>query len=412
LQNYNIGIRSYLKRFVSKKRKNELRDMGLFEPEKSGIINTMEVFTGLRRTDATTSRALATVITELSQFQGMNRLNLQTSGSIAVDVIKDLNRIANGERLFVPKESLAGQTRQAWAKRKLFRDFGIVWKGNKKISHSEIVQGSIRFARDSQLQKNYLKENYITTTPKYRPWVLLKTFGFKQGKLVKDGMVREISDGNVLPAVRLSMGAGIMGSTLLATIEAVQNVLSGKDEYDWRRRDDFKKDPDETYAQHLVDLFTPNLEEFAAVGALGVASDFMSAENKMNQLGFTITPVVLSDVGTIWNGVKRLIDDEESFGLGGALRRSPKNFGRIFGSGVNYLSKRLETNTQKEGRIRNQKGRINKQIIENYYNEEYDEAKRKLRSWNKAHPDNPILEPDAEAIYMFILKKHEKKSKP
>ena len=312
LGNYRVGIPSYIKRFVSPGTKRTLADMGLFKESK--MIDTIEVLTGKKSRGDTALERIADSITKASGFQGINRINATTSASIGMDMMQYLNNIANRKEVLlkgvpIPKklkqsiinDTLAGQNRTAWAKRKLFRDFGIIWKGKENLSFGEISRGAIKFARDTQLQRNYVKEPIFLTDPRFRPLWVLKTFGIKQAKLIKDGLTKEVGDGNILPILRLSIGAGIGGKFIINSYEMIQNILSGKDEYDWRQAKQsfeemrpgfFTGKRNYTKSDYWLELLTPTIDELAAVGTMGVVTDFMSAENKMQSLGWALKPVI------------------------------------------------------------------------------------------------------------------------
>lgn len=450
LSNYRIGVPSYMKRFVSGNRKEMLQEMGFHKDTE--FLKTIEVLTGTAKRGNRPMDKAVDVITKATGFTGINKVNLDTSASIAMDTMQYLNRIANGEQVLlkgVPitnkakekiiNDTLAGEARQAWAKRKLYRDFGVIWDGKKNLTADEFMNGAIKFSKDSQLQRNYLKEPLFLTDPRFRPFLVLKTFGFKQAKLIKDGLNREIAEGNVLPVLRLAVGAGIGGKFIINGIETIQNLISGQDEYDWRQSklsptSPYNKDAsilenigtqfenlrpgffggDENYKRtdYWLDLLTPTIDEISAVGALGVVSDFMAAENKMSTLGYIIEPVIWDDVTTVWNGIQETMEDINDYGTVGALKRSPQNFSKIFGSNIKQLSRRLETPQQLEGRLKSQRTRIHREIIEDVYRGEKDLAKRKIISWNKAHPDNPLLEPDAEEILLYVFRQQEKRKNP
>jgi hypothetical protein len=429
LSNYRVGIPSYINRFVKKERKEILDEMGMFEG--SEVNKTIEVLAGVTRRGNRATDKIVDEITSLTGFTGINNVNLQTSASMGLDMMPYLNRIANGEQVMlkgVPlsnnikekiiNDTLAGQARQSWAKRKLYRDFGVIWEGKKNLSAEELKNGALKFARDSQLQRNYLKEPLFITEPKFRPFILLKTFGFKQAKLIKDGLNREVSEGNILPVVRLAVGASVGAKVLNNSIEFITNIISGKDEYDYRQsRMSFEemnpmKDGQYKKADYYKELLLPTIDELASVGSLGVVSDIMAAENKLRTLEFIVEPVILDDFGKVWNGIKRVSSDLENYGLSGATRRSPQYFSGLFGSNVKRFVRRYETPQQLEQRLKVQRGTVNKQIILDIYEGRDEQARTKLESWNRAHPDNPILEPDAEDILRFLYEKKQKRENP
>jgi len=448
LSNFRIGIGSYIKRFVSGNRKDMLNEMGFHKDTE--FLKTIEVLAGNIKREETRSDNVLKRILQLTGFTGINRVNLETSASIGIDTMRYLNRVANGESVMlrgVPlskkmkdsiiKDTLAGQSRTAWAKRKLFNDYGVTWTGKKELGFEELQRGAIKFSKDSQLQRNLLKEPLFMTEPMVRPFIVLKTFGFKQAKLIKDVLTREVQEGNVLPVLRLAIGAGIGGKFILQARELIQNLISGKDEYDWNKSKlaptgQYDKDAPilervgtqfeelrpgffggkENYKRtdYWLELLTPTIEEVAAVGSMGVVTDFMAAESVMDTAEFIVTPVILDDVFSIWNGVKEIIDEQDDYGIVGATRRNQPAFTKLLGSNLNRMITRgVQSQKQYEDKITYQRNRVQNEIIKDILKKDKDAARKKLASWNRAHPDQPILEPDALTIYRFVFRQQQKK---
>ena len=275
------------------------------------------------------------------------------------------------------------------------------------------------------------------TEPMVRPFIVLKTFGFKQAKLIKDVMVKEVEEGNVLPVLRLAIGAGIGGKAMIQSRELIENLLTGKDNYDWNKSKlaptgQYDKDTpilerigtqfenlrpgffsgNENYKRtdYWKELLTPTIEELGAVGAMGVVTDFMAAENARSNLEFVMTPAILDDVSSVWNGFWDVIDEQGDYGVGGALRRNQPRFTKLLGSNLNRLITRgVQSQKQYEDKITYQRNRVQREIIEDIINKDKLAAKQKLASWNRAHPDQPILEPDALTIVSYIYRQQQKK---
>jgi hypothetical protein len=359
--------------------------------------------TGIKPAE-TFSEKLANITTTASGFNFINRWNIYTSAAIGHDMMGYLNKIAQGKSgLFsgtsvpknikdkIRKETLAGQSREAWAKDKLYRDYGIVFNG-KELSKEQLTRGAIRYSRDSQLLRNHTKELLWMTHPKFRPFVTLKTFPLKQAKFIKDGLSRELSYGNVLPVARLAVAAQLGGSALLWAYDTLGKVLSGRDDYDFRQ------------AEFVVD-------KLAAVGATGIMGDVLAAEDKMQNLRFIVTPVILSDIEKVYDATSQLINETGDYGIVGASRRSLTRYSKILGGNTNNLAKRFQSAEQLDGKLKYQKTRVNKEILEAIYAGEKKKARIILNNWNEANPDYPILEPSVADIYELVRKKQEKRSK-
>ena len=448
LSNYRIGIPAYMKYFVSKDRKEMIKEFGIHKDTK--FLNVMDVLAGRTRfTEGPGDKAVEFIL-KASGFEGINRVNLGTSASVGIDMMRYLNKVANGESVMLkavplPKsvkekiinDTLAGQSRTAWAKRKLFRDFGVTWRGRKDLTAQELRSGALQFAKDSQLQRNYLKEPLFMTEPMVRPFIVLKTFGFKQAKLIKDVLVKDVEEGNVMPVIRLAIGAGIGGKAMIQSRELIENLLTGKDNYDWNKSKlaptgQYDKDAPilervgtqfeelrpgffggkENYKRtdYWKELLTPTIEELGAVGAMGVVTDFMAAENARSNLEFVMTPAILDDMTSVWNGFWDVIDEQGDYGVGGALRRNQPRFTKLLGSNLNRLITRgVQSQKQYEDKITYQRNRVQREIIEDIINKDKLAAKQKLASWNRAHPDQPILEPDALTIVSYLYRQQQKK---
>ena len=78
---------------------------------------------------------------------------------------------------------------------------------------------------------------------------------------------------------------------------------------------------------------------------------------------------------------------------------------------MNNLAKRAESAEQTKGKLKYQRTKINKQIIELVYQGRDKKARQVLTNWNTANPDYPILEPSVADVYDLIRKKNQKRSK-
>lgn len=397
--NYAVGIPGFVNTFTKSGRKFR-KEAGL---ERNANIRHLEVLSGFKPAE-TFSEKVANATTTGSGFNAINRFNIYTSAAVGHDMMVYLNRIAQGKSgLFsktnvpknvrdkIRKETLAGQSREAWAKDKLYREYGIVFNG-KELTKEQLTRGSIRYSRDTQLLRNHTKELLWMTHPKFRPFVTLKTFPLKQAKFIKDGLSRELSYGNVLPVARLAIAANVGGTALLWAYDTIGKVLSGRDDYDFRQ------------AEFAVD-------RIAAVGAMGIMGDVLAAEDKMQNLRFNVTPVILSDIEKIYDATAQLINETGDYGIVGAGRRSLTRYSKILGSNTNNLAKRFQSAEQIDGKLKYQKTRVNKEILEAVYAGEKKKARILLNNWNEANPDYPILEPSVADIYELVRKKQEKRSK-
>jgi len=396
--NYAVGLSGWGKTFVSKGRGKFLKDAGI---ARNSNIQHMEVLSGFKP-GQTLSEKVAMKATQFSGFNFANRMNTYTAASIGVDMMQYLNKISQGKSgLFtgtgmpksvrdkIRKETTAGKAREAWAKDKLQNDYGIIFNG-KDLTTEQLTRGAIRYSRDTQLLRNHTKELLWMTHPKFRPFVVLKSFPLKQAKFIKDQLRTDLSYGNVMPIMRLAVAANVGGTALLHAYDFIEKKLSGRDDYDFRN------------AENVID-------RIAAVGAMGVMGDFLAAESKMQNLRFTITPVIMSDIEKLWTATSQLMNESGDYGVAGALRRSTTRYSKVLGSNMNNIAKRAESAEQTKGKLKYQKTRINKEIIQLVYEGRDKKARQVLTNWNTANPDYPILEPSVADVYELIRKKNKKR---
>ena len=141
---------------------------------------------------------IANILATVSGFKGINYANNLLAAATAEGYIKDLHRIANTSKV---------QARKSWAIDSLKR-FKI--DHTKKISNEDLTSGMLSFARDSQLQKNVLRDPLAFNNPKLRPFFIFKRFGYRQAAYLGSVMRREVLENkNIVPLVRLGLGGGM-----------------------------------------------------------------------------------------------------------------------------------------------------------------------------------------------------------
>tara|TARA_R100001163_G_scaffold7604_2_gene7912 strand:- start:7104 stop:10667 length:3564 start_codon:yes stop_codon:yes gene_type:complete len=258
------------------------------------------------------------------------------------------------------------------------------------------IQGAISaFSKRSQVQRDFLREQDWLSKPEVRPFVLFKSFGLKQAQLMTESIKEELRLGNPMIVARMAIG-GYAGSQLVgAGLDLISRVTSGRWNYD-------DKDP------------IPNqiAEGIATIGAFGMLSDFMAAEDKFNALSFAVKPVLYDDLVRAVGSFQELTKSFDEFGYNSiAVRRATHKASRIFGSNARRLSERfIATEAQKRQRTQGEKQRVvdkmhrfmmagnQKLVIEN------------LKRWNNLNPSNPISMNDVnyETIATAALRKNMK----
>jgi len=249
-----------------------------------------------------------------------------------------------------------------------------------------------RFAKESQLQKDILKDPLAFNNPKLRPFFIFKRFGYRQAKYAKDVLKREVRSGNVFVPLRMAAG-GMLGASF---------VMWAKDKLvKWLGGQDVVREDKEGWEK----LF----EAAGTVGSVGFFSDILEAEDKLSAIKFFVTPVVLSDMEKAYVGTQSLANNIDKY-LDGemqswdAFQRSIKGYASIFGSIVRQGAKRLETPGQREKGISVEKGRIRSKIFELYEEKKYTQASNLFNDWNKKRSSNPLMFEDVNLAAWYVWK--------
>ena len=336
---------------------------------------------------------VATLLASASGFKTINYFNQLLAASTAEVYVKDLHKISKGKGITDTK------SRVDWAKKNLTR-LGINKKSydRESLSDTNIENAMYRFAKESQLQKDILKDPLAFNNPKLRPLFIFKRFGFRQGKYFKDTMKREILAGNVLVPLRLAAG-GLAGAWGIGWAkDKLIRFWSGED---------VVNDDKSGWARFIQGMST--------VGAMGFFSDLIESENKLRAIKFLVTPVVISDLEKMYSGTEYLFKNIDTYEFNSiALQRSIKGYAGIFGSVPKQAVKRLELPGQKRMRISGDKGRLRSEIFELFLKRRPQEAVKLILSWNKSRPTNPFTPYDISDsdMYQYVARKARIKATP
>ena len=346
---------------------------------EAGVVNysvNKEMFG--QRHDSYLSK-VADKVTFFSGFQTINKINNWLAASTAANWIPKLHKQANAKAEGAYKIGKKSFSKREWARGKL-KDLNIDYKS--KITEDTIRKGMVKFARDSQLQKNVLKDPLFFNSPQGRPFVTFKRFGLRQFHYSKNLMWNDYKRGNILPTIRMAMGGMAGGVGVIWAKNQVRELLSGEPHY----RDD-------EGAKSII-------ANIAAVGAFGVATDIMSAESKLGSAGFLLTPVQFSDIGKIYTAMQSFERDMiAGYGVDDAAHRSVIRVASVFGTLTKEASKRIQPEEQKKNRILQLKGRRRTEILELFVDsqelarkgnresaiEKRKEGERKWERWNDAY---------------------------
>ena len=325
---------------------------------------------------------IASGLASLSGFKRVNYLNNLVAASTAEIYIKDLHKIANSSSI---------KSRRSWAVKNLKR-FDI--DPNKNISSEALSSGMFKFARDSQLQKNILSDPIFFNNPKWRPWIIFKRFGYKQANYLAETMGRELKAGNAFALLRLGIG-GVAGGAAVSKMR-------------------------EMYIKYLTDQETFNedkeglafiADNMLSVGAFGVFGDILGAEDLVSTIKFTVTPVMLSDLGKVTDGLVALQKNIDTFGVGEiAMRRSIKPVASVFGTIPSRALSKLQTPAQKIDTLKQRKSKLKSKLLDLLIEGKSALVIKNIKQWNSKFPEVPITGDDInfKVAYARIARKNQK----
>ena len=358
-----------------------------------GITNPSSIREGIKKVFTDKGSRLANVanlITTISGFKGINYFNQLLAASTSEVFVKDLHKIAKSS----PKKS----SRYNWATNNL-RRLGIGDYEKRRLSDKNIEHAMYRFAKDTQLQKDILKDPLVFNNPKLRPLFIFKRFGYRQAKYAKDTLKREISLCNVFVPLRLAAGGLAGASFIIWAKDALIKFLSGKD-----------------VVREDKEGFDRLKQALGVAGSMGFFSDLLEAEDALSSIKFTLTPVIMSDLEKGYAGARALESNIDRYGAGKweTYQRSIKGFAGIFGSVIRRAAEQLERPKQKEKGISQEKGRWRTKIFKYYETGEHDKAWKIYNDWNNKRPTNPFMfeEVNYAAYYQYLARKAAEAANP
>ena len=260
------------------------------------------------------------------------------------------------------------------------------------------------FARDTQLQKNVMREPDFANDPRFRPFFLFKRFGYRQVEYLTRELNKEVKRGNAAIILRLAAGGMAGGMFVNSAKRFLQDLISGEDIFD----EQYKLGEDEFG-------FNDILDNFASVGAFGLVSDIVASESKWRALEFAAKPAVVQDAMKAYTAMQKLITDVEDFGLGfHTMQRSLKNIAPIAGTLPRRAAQRLQTTGQRESYVKFRYSKIHPRILDYMIDGDDRMAGRLIREWNNSFPERPIMYDDIgpKAINRRLENKYKKRMNP
>ena len=287
-------------------------------------------------------------------------------------------------------------------------------KVNKELnstlkSETKQQEGIYRFAIDSQLQRNILREPVYFNDPRFRPFILFKRFGYRQFEYIFKNSWREFKYGNAPYFLRLMAGGMIYGPLLNSAKRMYRDWLAGEDVYDENYSvTEVVEDYDNIKAEMEKNGYSVNnffsaakknispgdlFESFAAIGAYGFVGDVAQAmyegEQELLKAGeFLLKPAVAQDMMVGIDAATRFLVDKHEFGWGNAFRRLPKRIAPAFGTIPREATKRLWTEGQRESYQKYRKGGIRARVLDAFLDNDDKLANELVKAWNRANPEN------------------------
>jgi len=385
---YAPFFRGTFKMLTDKKyRKNIKKNTG------AGSLELHQILVGFDPNNVSLSSRVADRITRISQFQGINRINMLVSSYTGYEAALKWQKIAKKAK---------SPARKKWALRNL-KSLGVL-DANKKLNPRNMSRGMYEFSRDTQLQKNVFLEPAFANDPKFRPFFLFKRFGYRQFEWMNRQLREEVKAGNLMFPLRLAAGGMAGGMFVSAAKRLASDLIAGEDVYD----ENYKFGKDQIGLNDILD-------NFASVGAFGLVTDIVASESKWRALEFAAKPAMVQDAMKSYDALQKLVSDMGDFGLGfHVAQRTLKNIAPIFGTIPRRAAQRLETKGQRDSYVKYRYSKIHPRILDYMSEGNNRMAQRLIREWNNSFPERPIMYDDIgpKAINRRLMNKYEKRMNP
>jgi len=361
----------------------------------AGNLELHQILSGFQPLKTSLTSKIADRITRLSGFQSINRLNKFVSASAAYESLKVWQKLATSK----PQTARQAQRRDFAIQN--MRQMGVK-DINKKITVKNAAEAMYAFSRDSQLQKNILREPNAFSSPKLQPFLLFKRFGYRQAELIVREANKARKERNFAFLLRLGIAGFAGGSFVNWAKDALEKKITGVDIYDknWKGQDDYT----------LSDF----IDGLGAVGSAGFVSDILASESKWRAVEFFVKPVLIADALTMYSAFQRVYKDVDEIGFNSiTARRSIKYGAPMLGSVGRRFAQRAETPKQRQDYIRTRLGAVKKEIFDLMLKEDYAMVERIIRNFNSSFPERPITGDDIgpSEINRYLENKYLRKEK-
>ena len=236
-------------------------------------------------------------------FSTVNSWNQVIAAATAEEAAKKYGRILSGKKDFLTTmvPGWAKNKRLAWAKAKaealgldpddLVKNLkalesGVFESASEQQFRRRLLLGMKKFASDTQLQRNFLRDPIMFNDPMLKPLLLFKRFGLRQAQYINQTIQNEVKHGNLLPVLRLGIGGFAGGNLVMWAKDQLNAAITGEEQYTSKE-------------SRMKMLRTPEWQDYinalTSVGSFGVLGDIVGGDEPLTSIKFFVKPVVVDD---------------------------------------------------------------------------------------------------------------------
>lgn len=313
-----------------------------------------------------------------AHFMAANRVNFFIAAAAWREQLNTWHRLAN---------NAMASARERNGARSTLQDLGFDWQ-QPFLDEGQTLKAMYRFANDSQLQRNVIRDPRWVTNPWLRPLATFKTFDIRQFNWTRD-MLRDAlkKDKGELAKrmLQLVIASQVVGEWNTWAVNRLKEAFSGREVY---------RDDDNRWQRFINNFVNAGTAGWGTTigGALANMFAGQPAEESVRDAAFTLTPVAVSEAMSAKEQVERFAGDlSVDRGLAESMRRA---FGRGAGKiGPGFTALFGQSALTAEQQMEREK-REKTEIIQRYLSASPEVRTELLRDYNKNNPNNPILPGD------------------
>lgn len=323
-------------------------------------------------------------------FMMANRLNFYLAGAAFNKQIDEWLRLAKNP---IAKEADVKIAREA------LEGVGIDWAA-KTVNRDEVLRAMFRFANDTQLMRNVLRDPRWLNNPNLRSFALFQRFKLGQFNLTKDIIRQEFKKNTMAglgASLRWAIGAGIAGTFNVWAVKQLEQLMAGKPVYD----------DGDTNWQKFVNAIS---ESGGAGWFTDIVPELLAGRHRLSgfgrAVGFQAAPVPVSEALRFGEETMRIYRDiEAQRHFGDVLQR---HLGRAAPQ-IGPLSNVLFDDAFMTGeQIKDRREREKRMVLERYFDvvkENPQTASELVKIFNTRNPEHPLRTVD----FMNFLKAERQK---